>query len=101
MPHECTQAEWKILEILWQQGSMTIGQMTRLLQPESGWTQHAVCTLTKRMLQKELIGLDESGNLERYVCKIPKEQVTIAPWALDKGLLERLKDRLAKGGTHQ
>lgn len=101
MQHECTQAEWKILELLWQQEGMTTGQITRALQPEADWTQHAVCTLLKRMLQKDLIGLDESGSIERYVCKHSKEQVNIAPWALDLSLLERLKGRLAKGGKYQ
>lgn len=101
MPYECTQAEWTILEVLWEQGGMTTGQLTRKLQPEPGWTQHAVCMLLKRMQQKELIMLEESGSLERYVCKLPKEQVSIAPWALEMSLLERLKKRLAKGGKHQ
>ena len=101
MPNECTQAEWNILDILWNQGSMTTGQITRGLQPEPGWTQHAVCTLLKRMKQKDLIVLEETGGMERYVCKLPKEQVSIAPWALDRSLLERLKGRLAKGGKHQ
>lgn len=101
MPNVCTQAEWKILEILWEQGGMTIGQITRALQPDPGWTQHAVCTLIQRMTQKELIALDESGSLERYVCKLPREQVHIAPWMYDLTLMERLKGRLAKGGTHQ
>lgn len=101
MPNDCTQAEWKILELLWEQESMTTGQITRALQPEPGWTQHAVCTLVKRMLQKELIGLEESGNLERYVCKLPREEVSIARPVLNMTLLERLKSRLAKGGKHQ
>lgn len=101
MPRECTQAEWKILEILWERGSMTTGQITRALQPEPGWTQHAVCTLIKRMQEKELIGLEESGSLERYVCKLPQEQVSIARPVLNMTLLERLQSRLAKGGKHQ
>jgi len=101
MPNECTQAEWKILEVLWEQGGTTAGQITRELQPEPGWTEHAVCMLLRRMQKKELISLEESGSLERYVCKLPKEQVSIAAWALERSLLDRLKGRLAKGGKHQ
>ena len=101
MPHECTKAEWMILEMLWQECSLTAGQITQAMQPEPGWTQHAVGTLLNRMQQKELIELEESGNLERYVCKLPKEQVSIAPCALEQGVLKRLKGRLAKGGKHQ
>ena len=101
MFNECTQAEWKILEILWEQGGMSAGQITRALQADAGWTQHAVDILIKRMLQKQLLEMEQSTSLERYVCKLPKEQVSIAPWKMDKSLLTRLKGRLAKGGKHQ
>ncbi len=101
MAHECTQAERMILEILWENGGMTTGQITRALQPETGWSQHAVCTLLKRMNQKELIQLEESGSMERYVCRLSRGQVTTAQPAITMSLLERLRSRLAKGGTHQ
>lgn len=101
MPHECTQAEWKILEILWEQGGMSTGQITRMLQPQTEWTQHAVCTLMKRMQQKELIDLEESGSMERYVCRLPREKVSIAPSAVCLTLTQRLKARLGKGGAHK
>jgi len=101
MPHECTQAEWKILEILWNEGSMSIGQITSALQPQAGWTQSAVLTLIRRLQQKELIGLDESGSMERYVCRHPREKVSIARAAISMTFAERLKARLVKGGTHK
>ena len=101
MARECTQAEWKILELLWENGGMTAGQVIRSLQTKAGWTQHAVCTLMERMKQKELIKLEESESGQRYVCKLSQEQVSIAPWALEESLLSRLKNRLSKGGKHQ
>ena len=101
MIYECTQAEWKILELLWEQGAMTAGQIIGSLQAEAGWTQHAACLLLKRMEQKNLIDLEESGSLQRYVCRPVKEQVRIAPWLMERSLLERLKTCLAKGGKHQ
>ena len=101
MPKECTQAEWKILELLWKQGEMGAGEIARALQPEPGWTQHAVCMLLKRMQQKQLIVLEESAGMERYVCKTPREQVSIARPAVTMSLLEQLRSRLIKGGTNQ
>lgn len=101
MPKECTQAEWRILELLWEENGMTTGQITRALQPASGWSQHAVCMLIDRLKQKQLIETEEKSSPERYVCKLPKEQVRIAPWALELSLTERLKNRLAKGGRHE
>ncbi|MBR6570855.1 MAG: BlaI/MecI/CopY family transcriptional regulator [Clostridia bacterium] len=101
MPHECTPAEWKILEILWKEGGMSTGQITSALQPEPGWTQNTVCTLLKRLMQKELIRLDETVSMERYVCRLPKEHVVIAQAAIGMTLTERLKASLGKGGTHK
>jgi len=101
MPYECTQAERMILEILWEHGGMSAGQIVRALQPEPGWTQHAVCTLLQRMNQKELIELEESGSVERYVCRLSRGQVTTSQPLITMGLLEWLRSRLAKGGLHQ
>ena len=101
MQKECTQAEWTIMEILWEQGGMNIEEISCALQSERGWSQNAVRTLLKRMQQKQLVALEEYVGLERYVCKPIKEQVNIAAWPLEASLLERLKGCLAKGGRHQ
>ena len=101
MSYECTQAERKILELLWERGGMSVGQITRALQPEPGWTQHAVCTLIQRMKKKELIHLEESGSMERYVCRISRGQVTTAQPLITMSLPERIRNRFAKGGAHQ
>ena len=101
MMYECTQAEKMILELLWERGGMTVGQITRALQPEQGWTQNAVCTLLKRMDQKDLIWLEETGSMERYVCRLDRRQVTTAQPVIAMSLLEQIQNRLSKGGTHQ
>lgn len=101
MTHSCTQAEWRILALLWERGAMTAGQLIEALQAENGWTQHAVCTLLERLEQKGLIGLEENGSLRRYVCKQSRQQVSIARCPLECSLPQRLKNRLPVGGKHQ
>ena len=101
MPKVCTKAEWRILECLWEQGGMSAQQITQALMLEAGWSQQAVELLLKRMLQKDLIALEESGSEERYVSGTTREQVVIGRAPVTMSLLERLQNRLAKGGTHQ
>jgi len=101
MPNQCTQAEWKILEILWEQGGADAEQLIQTLQAQTDWTQHTVRTLLKRMQQKELIVMEENGSKERYVCRLPRAKVSIAPSAVCLTLSERLKAHFGKGGTHQ
>ena len=47
-----TDSEWKIMELLWQKGSMTMPSITKALALETGWSKHTVISLLKRMCQK-------------------------------------------------
>ena len=54
MEEKCivTESEWKIMELLWQNESMTMPRITQSLQEETGWSKHTVISLLKRMCQK-------------------------------------------------
>ena len=47
-----TDSEWKIMEQLWQKGSMTMAEITDVLRGETGWSKHTVISLLKRMCAK-------------------------------------------------
>jgi len=51
MPDQCTEAEWKIMEVLWDHSPRTMTEITAILEPTTGWTRHTVITLLKRMLE--------------------------------------------------
>ena len=63
---QCTEAEWKILELLWQHGPRSMPEITRALEPETGWTRHTVITLLKRMQAKGTVACDSSGTVKMY-----------------------------------
>lgn len=98
---ECTQAEQKILELLWQHGGMTKDELAYALFSQCGWSQSAVYTLLGRMQQKNVISLEESQNVERYVCRTGRGQVTTAQSVIAMNWCERLKRRFIKGGKYQ
>ena len=56
MPFQCTEAEWKIMEILWDASPRSMPEITKLLAPATGWTRHTVITLLKRMQEKGTVG---------------------------------------------
>lgn len=99
--YECTQAEQKILELLWQHVGMTKDELAYALCSQCGWSQSAVYTLLGRMQQKNVISLEESQNVERYVCRAGRGQVTTKRSPIAMSMPERLKRRFAKGGKHQ
>ena len=66
MAEKCTEAEWKIMEVLWEQSPRTMSEITKALEPATGWTRHTVITLLKRMQEKGTVQADETGSVKTY-----------------------------------
>lgn len=77
MPNQTqlTQAEWKIMLILWEHSPRTMMEITRALQPETGWTKYTVTTMLKRMQQKGTVLMDDGGAVRTYSPAVQKEKV--------------------------
>ena len=56
----------EVLEVLWDRSPCTISEITKTLEPTTGWTQHTVISLLKRMEEKRMVWVDESGPAKRY-----------------------------------
>ena len=73
---QCTDAEWKILEVLWEEHPRTMPEITKLLESETGWTRHTVITLLKRMAEKGTVLVDESGTIKRYSPAVTRQEAS-------------------------
>ena len=76
MPVNCTDAEWKILEALWERAPRTMRDITETLAPDTGWTRHTVITLLKRMEEKGTVRVDESGAVKTYTPLVSQEEAS-------------------------
>ena len=76
MPIQLTDAEWKIIEVLWDEHPRSMSEITKILEPDTGWTRHTIITLLKRMEAKDTIAVDTSGAVKMYSPKITREQAT-------------------------
>ncbi len=76
MAIQCTDAEWKILEVLWQEHPRTMPEITKQLEPETGWTRHTVITLLKRMADKGTVAIDETGPVKRYSPTVSRQEAS-------------------------
>lgn len=76
MSIQCTDAEWKIMEVLWASAPRTMAEITRELEPSTSWTRHTVITLLKRMMEKGSVSVDESGNVKRYMPRVTREEAS-------------------------
>jgi len=76
MPVQCTEAEWKIMAVLWEDAPRTMSEITRALAPSTGWSRHTVITLLKRMQDKGAVSVDEGGPVKRYTPLITREEAS-------------------------
>ena len=73
---QVTDAEWKIMECLWDHAPQTMGEITSTLEPATGWTRQTVITLLKRMTEKGAVSMDDSGRAKKYTPLITREEAS-------------------------
>lgn len=71
-----SQAEWKVMECLWEHAPRTITQLTAALKEETGWTKHTVISFLSRMEKKGAILFTEGTKAKEYYPLYSKEEAT-------------------------
>lgn len=74
---QITDAEWKIMECLWDHAPQTMGEITATLEPTTGWTRQTVITLLKRMTEKGAVSMDDTGRAKKYTPLITREEASV------------------------
>lgn len=72
-----SEAEWKVMNLLWEESPKTMMQITNLLKETTGWTKHTVMTFLKRMGEKKAIHYEEGGRAKLYYPDIKKEEAAL------------------------
>ncbi len=72
-------AEWKIMNILWDNSPLpcTITQLTKILSSTTGWTKHTVMALLKRLEEKDAVYYEDGERAKQYYAKIPQNEAMI------------------------
>ena len=99
-----TEAEERIMDVLWEQSPRTMMEITHALEADTGWTKHTVTTLLKRMLQKKTICMDDTGSVRHYspcLCKdeIAREQTQSLLKRMFSGKASLLVENLVEDGS--
>ena len=66
-------SELKVMEVLWKEGNLTAGQISKILKEEIGWNRNTTYTVIKKCIEKGAIERVEP----KFICKamISKEDV--------------------------
>ena len=82
-----TEAETRIMRLLWQRSPQTMMELTRALESDTHWSKYTVITLLKRMAQKGTVRINESGAVKTYAPAV--DHATVADEQTDR-LLQQM-----------
>lgn len=69
-----TDAEWKVLELLWNKGPMSTMEIFKELSESTDWAKSTVITLLNRMTSKESIYYEMNGKTKIYYPTVNREE---------------------------
>ena len=58
--------EWKLMNQLWSGAPMTLMQLTRALEADTGWTKHTIITMLTRLESKGAVRWEQGGRARQY-----------------------------------
>ena len=67
-----TNAEWGLMECLWEDAPRTAMQAANCMKESVGWAKSTTLTMLRRMTDKGYILCDDSGSAKRYVPAIQR-----------------------------
>lgn len=69
--------EWKIMNVLWEEGAGTITELTAALYTETGWDKHIIITMLGRMEKKGAVAFRVNGRAKQFYPLISRSEVSI------------------------
>ena len=85
-----TEAEWTVMECLWEKSPRTGRETVAWLENRMGWTRSTTLTMMRRLETKGAVASDTEGELKTFRPMILREEVAIRE-------TEHLLDRAYKG----
>lgn len=89
-PKAISPAEWEVMKVLWQHGSMAARDVYSALPNDSGWAYKTVKTLLSRLVAKQAITYDQIGNSYLYRAVASETELT-------RKEVRSVFDRIARG----
>lgn len=68
-----TEAEWSVLQVLWDSDTDLLGGVVAALEPITGWRRNTVHTYLTRMEKKGLVCIDRIREPHRYFAAVSRE----------------------------
>lgn len=70
-------SEWKILDLLWKRGPMTLTELTNALEEETGWQRTTIVSFLKRMEAKDAVYHIEGERAKMFYPKMEQSETKL------------------------
>ncbi|MBL9183758.1 MAG: BlaI/MecI/CopY family transcriptional regulator [Verrucomicrobiaceae bacterium] len=67
-----TEAEWEVMELLWEKAPRTSQEIAGLLEQQKGWQRATVLTLLSRLTAKGALATEPQGNRFLYTPEVER-----------------------------
>ena len=75
MEHSFTPTEWKLMECLWEKGSVTGREAVDYLHAHAAWSRSTTLTMLRRMTEKGVIAcVDHEDGVKTYAPLVSRQQ---------------------------
>ncbi|MDR1962979.1 MAG: BlaI/MecI/CopY family transcriptional regulator [Planctomycetaceae bacterium] len=72
--NEISEAQWRVMEVIWSQGEASAADVIDALLPETGWNHQTVRTLLARLVQKGILQTRPKRNFYIYSPLLSREE---------------------------
>lgn len=74
MSPKISSAEWEVMNVVWERGSVTAVEVFAALPEENEWKQKTVNTFLARLVEKGVLRVTKDGNVNVYAPKLRRDQ---------------------------
>jgi BlaI family penicillinase repressor len=67
-----SEAEWRVMEVVWDKESITSSEVIEALAPGTGWHAKTVRTLLARLVEKGYLDYEDEGGRYRYSATVTR-----------------------------
>lgn len=72
-----TEAEWNVMECLWEKSPRTGRETIDFLKERMGWSRSTTLTLLRRMEEKGAVGSKDDEDVKQFIPLISREQAAL------------------------
>ena len=69
-----SESEWRVMQILWEDGPLTANEVVNRLSGEVKWTPRTIKTLISRLVKKSAVKFQEEGTRYRYAAAVAESE---------------------------